>query len=220
MASPSGFWAIVLAAAACATPPEADRPYGLTTRPDVRAYLGLPSDERGPIPDRLSASGAFEDTPTLRPAAGLIPYDLNAPFWSDGASKRRRVAVPGGRPGHPARIGRTPTGPWVFPAGTVFVKHFQLPDEETRPGATRRLETRLLVRDVSGGVYGASYRWRDDGTDADLVRQPRRETFRVVAATGARIGPGISPGRPSAVSATLPPPAVCSASRPASSTAN
>jgi hypothetical protein len=68
----------------------------------------------------------------------------------------------------------------------VFVKHFQLPDGESRPGATRRLETRLLVRDATGGVYGASYLWRDDGTDADLVRQPRRETFRVVAATGAR----------------------------------
>jgi uncharacterized repeat protein (TIGR03806 family) len=186
MTPPSGFWAILLTSAACATGPAADQPYGLTSRPEVRGYLGLPSDERGRIPDRLSATGVFEETPALRPAAGLIPYDINAPFWSDGASKRRWVAVPSGRPGRPAKISLSPRGPWDFPAGTVFVKHFELPDEEIRPGATRRLETRLLVRDATGGVYGASYRWRGDGTDADLVRQPVRETFRIFAATGAR----------------------------------
>jgi uncharacterized repeat protein (TIGR03806 family) len=177
---------LLLTCAACATGLGADRPYGLTTRPRSRAFLGLPADEHGPIPDRLSATGAFDDTRALRPAEALIPYDINAAFWSDGASKRRWVSVPCERPEKVAVIRPSPTGSWDFPPGTVFVKHFELVVDETRPNATRRLETRLLVRDVMGGVYGISYRWRDDGADADLVREPRRETYRVISATGPR----------------------------------
>ena len=186
MARPTALPAILLVGAACAAGLGADRPYGLTTRPGSRAFLGLPADERGPIPERLSATGAFDDTRALRPAAALIPYDVNTPFWSDGASKRRWVAVPCERPENVAAVHPSPTGSWDFPAGTVFVKHFELAADETRPGATRRLETRLLVRDATGGVYGVSYRWRNDGTDADLVREPRRETYRVTSATGPR----------------------------------
>jgi hypothetical protein len=31
-----------------------------------------------------------------QPAAGLIPYAPNAPFWSDGAAKLRWMALPDG----------------------------------------------------------------------------------------------------------------------------
>jgi uncharacterized repeat protein (TIGR03806 family) len=179
---------------ACAAGLGADRAPGPTARPTSRAFLGMPLDGLGPIPERLSATGAFDDTRALRPSAGLIPYDINAPFWSDGASKRRWVAVPCERPGVVAVVRRSPNGHWDFPPGTVFVKHFELPADEDRPGATRRLETRLLVRDASGGVYGVAYRWRDDGTDADLVREPRREVFRVVSATGPRVRAWYFPG--------------------------
>ncbi len=131
-------------------------------RPAARAYLNMPPDERGTIPPLLSQTGAFTDPAALTPSPGLVAYDLNVPFWSDGAQKRRWVAVPGGE-----RIRFSPGGEWSFPAGTVFVKHFE------RDG--RRLETRLLVRDSASSVYGAAYKWRADQADADLVREGKGE---------------------------------------------
>jgi len=178
--------ALLIAGAACTSSRDVVKPYGLPARPESRAFLNLPADERGAIPQRLSGTGAFRDTRNLKPSAALIPYDVNAPFWSDGASKRRWVAVPyeplGG--GKAVRFART--GAWGFPAGTVFVKHFELATDETRPGMVRRLETRLLVCDPKGGVYGIGYRWRDDGTDADLVREGRTETFVIATSSGLR----------------------------------
>jgi mono/diheme cytochrome c family protein len=57
--------------------------------------------------------------------------------------------------------------PWTFPKGTVWVKHFDRP--YFRPeGMLMRMETRVLVM-TSDGVSGATYRWNDEGTDADLV---------------------------------------------------
>jgi uncharacterized repeat protein (TIGR03806 family) len=186
MVRPISLPALVMAAAGCAACLGDDEPYGLTSRPVSRAFLNLPSTERGTMPGRLSETGAFLDTRALRPTTALIPYDVNTPLWSDGAVKRRWVAVPSKGPGHVATIRPAATGSWDLPAGTVFVKHFELPAGLARAGATHRLETRLLVRDATGGVYGMSYRWRLDGTDADLVREPMRETIRVVSAAGER----------------------------------
>src|SRR4051794_5074857 len=80
------------------------------------AYLGRPPDR--PMPGRLSETGAFADTAALNPAAFLIAYDVNVPFWSGPADKRRWIAVPGDE-----RIRFSAAGAWRFPPGTVFVKH-------------------------------------------------------------------------------------------------
>ncbi|HTR00206.1 MAG TPA: chitobiase/beta-hexosaminidase C-terminal domain-containing protein [Candidatus Acidoferrum sp.] len=128
------------------------------------AYLGMPHDVNGALPRLLSQTGAFKDMRKLEPAVGLIPYDLVVPFWSDGAAKSRLVAIPQG-----GKIVFSPDAEWTFPAGTVFVKTFELATDATHPDVKRRLETRLLVRDDNGGVYGVVYRWRPDNSDADLV---------------------------------------------------
>jgi uncharacterized repeat protein (TIGR03806 family) len=138
--------------------------YGISSWTAPKMYLNMPPLASGDMPRLLSQTGAFADTAHLKPAPGLIPYELIVPFWSDGAIKSRYIAVPKGEP-----IDFSPTGEWVFPPGTVFVKTFELPIDAANPNARRRLETRLLVRDRAGGVYGVVYKWRADNSDADLL---------------------------------------------------
>ena len=116
-----------------------------------------------PWPLRLSETGLFENLASLQPRPGLVPYDINAPFWSDHALKRRWFALPGGD----STMTFNRDGPWTFPTGTVWVKHFDRP--YYRPNTLLfPTETRILIQ-TAQGVSGASYRWNDEGTDADLV---------------------------------------------------
>jgi uncharacterized repeat protein (TIGR03806 family) len=140
-----------------------------------------------PLPRRLSETGLFADVIKLTPAPGVIPYDINSPLWSDGAHKRRWLLLPGdGADPDPAadRIEYMPQGNWSFPAGTVFVKHFELPIDETDSSRTKRLETRFLVRQTDGGAYGVTYKWNDEGTDAELLAAGLREDITVRTADG------------------------------------
>jgi uncharacterized repeat protein (TIGR03806 family) len=156
---------LILVVALCGVGPAAlgAQPYGMDRRFVPRAWLNMPQRSDGAIPKRLSQTGAFTDTRRLIPAPGLIPYELIVPFWSDGASKQRLVAVPA------AKIEFSAGGEWRFPAGTVFVKTFTFSVDASHPDVIRRLETRLLVRDADGGVYGVVYKWRADNSDADLT---------------------------------------------------
>ncbi len=156
------------------------RPYGLDSRPDTKAYLLMPSSADGVLPPLLSQTGAFKNTRQLIPADGLIPYDVIVPFWSDGASKSRWISVPAGK----IKFGAT--NEWGFPPGTVFIKNFDLPTDETNPNQARRLETRLLVCDAAGGVYGAVYKWRADNSDADLLATNYLEQIPVKTTAGVR----------------------------------
>ena len=100
--------------------------------------LHLPPKATGPIPKLLSQTGAFRDVANLTPEADLAPYELNVPFWSDGADKARWACIPPGE-----LIHFSPTGEWSFPEGAIFVKHFEIATDETNPSVKRRLETRL-----------------------------------------------------------------------------
>jgi uncharacterized repeat protein (TIGR03806 family) len=110
-----------------------------------------------PMPATLSATGLFSNTPALTAAAGLIDYSINAPFWSNGAQKKRWFRLPAG-----TTIGFDAAGAWTFPVGTITVKHFDL--------GTTKVETRVMVHRTDGW-RGFSYRWRADGQDADLVAE-------------------------------------------------
>jgi uncharacterized repeat protein (TIGR03806 family) len=111
-------------------------------------------------PALLSQTGLFASLTPLSVNAGLVPYDVNAPLWSDDATKRHWIALPDA-----TEIGFHATAPWTFPFGTVLVKHFDL---ATAPGVSTPIETRVLVHAASGWA-GYSYRWNDQGTEATLL---------------------------------------------------
>ena len=162
-------------------------PYGLTQREEVAPFLKMPATFSAALPPLLSGTGAFSDTPRRTPAAGLIPYQLNAPMWSDGAMESAFMAVPyrGGNITPDQQMRLRSTNSWKFPDGTVFIKNLDLVVDAVHPAAPRRrLETQILVRDDSGAVYGATYKWRPDNRDADLLTAGLSEDILVTNATG------------------------------------
>jgi len=167
--------ALILLAACSGCQPA---PYGLASRVAPKPYLQMPPRADGKIPVLLSQTGVFSDTARRIPSKELIPYELVVAFWSDGADKSRWIALPNGK------IAFSATGEWRFPPGTVFVKNFDLAADGANASAKRRLETRLLVCDSTGGVYGVVYKWRADGSDADLLESGRTEDIPIRSANG------------------------------------
>jgi len=116
------------------------------------------------IPDLLSDTGCVDPAYVTSPYAGLLPYDLNAPFWSDNAVKERYIGLPNGE-----TITRNPDGDWSFPNGTVIVKNFRLNDE--------LVETRHLMRHPDGVWAGYTYEWNAPQTEATRVRGGKTVTI-------------------------------------------
>jgi glucose/arabinose dehydrogenase len=137
-------------------------------------------------PALLSQLGVFTNLATLAPASMLVPYTVNSPLWSDGAAKQRWLAVPNAGTYNPPsnQIIFSATNSWQFPQGTVFVKHFALPINDTNSALLKRLETRFLVLQNGGGVYGVTYKWRDDDSDADLLETGTNEVYTITGAGG------------------------------------
>lgn len=174
------------------------------TAPPLRPFLGLPSYATAAMPALLSQTGVFSDTVALTPIAELLPYEVNAPLWTDGAHKKRWLLTPHqkgrldqhGRQDDSGTISFSNAGEWYFPSGTVAVKQFDLPVDERDPTIVRRLETRILIRGLDGQVFGATYRWRADQRDADLQSNALVEAIPIVAADGStRTQPWSYPGR-------------------------
>lgn len=143
----------------------------------------------GPVPDApefLSQLGAFADLPTAEPADFWVPYDLQQPFWSDGAAKFRYIAVPndGTHDTAAEQIDFFPTSNWRYPVGTVLMKHFELPLDENDPSVRARLETRFMVLDQNNKWYALTYRWLPDLSDAVLLKTEETANYTVQLAGG------------------------------------
>lgn len=161
--------------------------YGTDQDGGVIYRLKQASDVPQP-PTLLSQTGAFTDLATLEPAPGLLPYRVNSPLWSDGAEKQRWIALPNDGSHNTAdeQITFSATGNWQFPAGTVFVKHFELPLAAGQPELRRRLETRFLIISEDGGAYGLTYKWNEEGTDAELLVNSETDAFTITGPDGSQ----------------------------------
>ncbi len=130
---------------------------------DGHIYRVVPSKDPADAvlhwPRKLSDTGYYLKGRDHTPAQTLIPYDVRAPFWSDGADKLRYLHLPEG-----SQLEWTPEGAWGVPVGAALIKTFEI------DGLTRRrtLETRVIKR-TETGWQAAAYVWK--GKDAILAPQ-------------------------------------------------
>ena len=115
------------------------------------------------FPRRLSQTGLFHSTRDHQPAAGVVPYSINAPLWSDGMTAERFLAVPG-----EGRIERDKQGIWRFPAGSVLGRTVSIEREPGKRTSRQRVETQILHLEADAW-RPYSYVWNDDQTDAVLI---------------------------------------------------
>jgi len=112
--------------------------------------------------DKLSDYNFFEgDIAALKPSAGVLPYDLNSPLFSDYAHKARFVWMP-----ESTSAKYTTEHVLDFPEGTALIKNFFYNNDETDLTKGRQIiETRILVsRGDEWDAYG--YIWNEEQSDA------------------------------------------------------
>jgi len=127
----------------------------------------------------LAAYRLFADPGAQRPSAGVTPYALNTPLFSDYAEKARFLYLP---PGTCATY--RAKGPLDLPVGATLIKTFAYPADFRRPGEkVRMIETRLLIHRRSGWA-ALTYVWNDDQTEAVLKRAGKRLDVSYVDAHG------------------------------------
>ncbi|MDB9782482.1 PQQ-dependent sugar dehydrogenase [Winogradskyella sp.] len=139
------------------------------------------------FPQLLSETGAFTNMSTLDVDDGIIPYQLVESFWSDGALKRRWLAVPNnGTHNTPdEQIEYSENGDWDFPVGSVLIKHFDLKTDENNPNITRKIETRFSIKGEDNKFYFLTYKWNEAQTDATLQSVALDEPIEITNADGS-----------------------------------
>ena len=108
------------------------------------------------IPLSLAATGCVASANPTLPATGVIPYAVNAQFWSDGSTKQRYFAIPNG-----TTVTLNAANDLDFPTGSVLMKSLRL--------AGQLIETRLLMRHPDGVWAGYTYEWNAAQTAATRV---------------------------------------------------
>ncbi|NKI32006.1 PQQ-dependent sugar dehydrogenase, partial [Croceivirga thetidis] len=161
--------------------------YLLKQGENVNLYRLVPTElDVATIPSTLSETGAFSSLEDLTVVDGFIPYELIDPFWSDGALKKRWLAIPNdgthNTPGE--RISYSENGDWDFPTGTVIIKHFEFPIDENNPSLTKKIETRFSIKGEDGNFYFLTYNWNDQETEAFLQETGIEEPIQVTTLGG------------------------------------
>ncbi len=131
----------------------------------IRRLIAADSGSGG-LPATLADTGAFTNLSTLTPNPGIVAYDINLPFWSDNATKRRWFSIPDTN----LDIVFNSANNWTFPTGTVWIKHFELQLTNGVAASNKRLETRFIVKSTNG-IYGLTYRWGNSLTNAVIVAE-------------------------------------------------
>ena len=122
-------------------------------------------DPAGPLCKQLSSYHLFDDIATRTPAAGVFPYSLNTPLFSDYTTKDRFLFVPPGQ----AFAWQDPDS-FTAPVGTIAIKTFSYLADRRDPGGARRpLETRLLIKQDTGWTGGSYVYDEHDPHDATLA---------------------------------------------------
>lgn len=146
MTSPRPGWALTVAAlalAACAGD-DAAAPGPETCVVTDGSGVGVPLT--GGLCKRLSTYRLFTDVVAQTPTAGLVPYDLNTPLFSDYTDKQRWLWL---APGQAMTWSDGDT--FAMPVGTLIAKTFAYPfDRRDRSLGRRLLETRVLVHQAAG----------------------------------------------------------------------
>ena len=107
-------------------------------------------------PDTLRTTGLYASTDSEELADGVRQFVPQFKLWTDGADKRRFIALPAD-----GMIDTSDPDDWIFPVGTKVWKEF------SRDGV--RIETRLLMKLENEQWVSAAYHWREDQLDADLA---------------------------------------------------
>ncbi len=126
-----------------------------------------------PLPQHLSETGLFKPGSSAEVGESVIAFAPQYALWSDGAQKRRWIALPPG-----ASIDASRTDAWKFPIGTRLWKEF------SQRG--RRVETRFIERLADGNWRFAVYVWKEDGNDAVLAPQAGIRRIAVAQAPDGR----------------------------------
>ena len=145
----------------------------------IRRLVYSSTSTGAPIPATLAQAGVFSDLVSLTPQPGIVAYDLNVPFWSDNAIKSRWFSIPNTN----LTMTFSRENNWLFPTGSVWIKHFELELTNGSAASRKRLETRLLVKNTAG-AYGVTYRWGNSTTDATLVSEEGLNEAFVINAGG------------------------------------
>lgn len=119
------------------------------------------------FPERLSETGLFGATDRHQPAPGVVPYEINAEMWSDGARARRLLAVAGWQT---VTVDAAGEGRWNLPDGSAVARTLELPTS----AGPRRVETQVMYRG-RGAWRFYTYAWNEAQTDAELIPEAGEE---------------------------------------------